>query len=61
MVQLVEVKQATKVHPSIRLLGALDVHANDQVVLCAQVHRILVGELDPDAGVDALDYRRLPL
>jgi hypothetical protein len=47
----------TEVHPSIRLLGALDIHADDRVVLHAQVHKIFVGELDPDAIVDALDYR----
>jgi hypothetical protein len=57
MVQLVKVKQATKVHPSIRLLRALDVHANDQIALRAQVHRILVGELDPHAVIDALGCR----
>ncbi len=41
-------------HPSIRLLGALNVHVDDQIVLRVQVHKILVGELDLDAFVDAL-------
>ncbi len=39
---------------TIRLLWALDVHGNDQVVLRAQVNRERVGLLDPDTVVDAL-------
>ncbi len=41
---------------AIRLLWALDVHGNDQVVLHAQVDRERVGLLDPDAIINALNY-----
>lgn len=44
-------------HPGIRLLWALDVHGDDQVVLHVQVDRECVGLFDPDAVVDAFGCR----
>ncbi len=46
-----------QVRPTIRLLWALDIHGNDQVILCAQVDRECVGLLDPNIVVDALNCR----
>jgi len=43
------------VRPTICLLWALNVHGDDQVVLCAEVDRECVGLLDPNAIVDALN------
>ncbi len=41
----------------ICLLWALDIHGDDQVVLCTQVDREHVGLLDPDAVLHAFNYR----
>ncbi len=53
-IRLIEVQQAAQVHLAIRLLWALDVHGDDQVVLRVQVDQECVGLLDLDAIVDAL-------
>ncbi len=52
---LVECQQMPEVDPTVGLLWAFHVHADDEDVLRAQIDRERVSELDPVAVVDAFD------
>lgn len=53
-VLLVELEYATDVHSSVGLIGTLDAHLDDQVVLGAQVNRKAVDKPQPRSFVDAI-------
>ncbi|CAM6024321.1 unnamed protein product [Sphagnum balticum] len=53
-VLLVECEQALKVDPTVGLLWAFHVHADDEDILHVQIDRECVGELDPATAADAL-------
>ncbi|CAM6023248.1 unnamed protein product [Sphagnum balticum] len=52
---LVKCEHVPEVDPTVGLLWAFHVHANDEDVLHAQIDRERVGELDLAAAADALD------
>ncbi len=54
LILLVEYEQPLEVDPTVSLLWAFHIHADDEDVLCVQIDQQCVSELDPIVVVDVL-------